>query len=167
MKTSDILRSYEERDRAIKNISYAIPCNEAIECLVSLSPIVEIGAGTGYWASLIAKAGGDIICYDDYSLSAIEHGKYYKVNMGDPEAVKLHSDRTLFLCWTQYDTNMAYQSLFHYTGHSLCLISEGYGGCCGNDAFFENLEENWKQVNRIEIPQWSGIHDYLAIYKRT
>ncbi|MBS1805580.1 MAG: hypothetical protein JST28_19625 [Acidobacteria bacterium] len=32
--------------------------------IARFAPIVEIGAGTGYWASLMRLGGVDILCYD-------------------------------------------------------------------------------------------------------
>jgi protein-L-isoaspartate O-methyltransferase len=82
-----------------------VPNEEAIRQIAVLSPIVEVGAGLGYWASLIAKAGADIVAYDN---AVNEHGQvkhycngedyepFYKVTQGDAEAVvELHSDRTV------------------------------------------------------------------------
>ena len=44
--------------------AWAIPDERAIRILKHFSPIVEVGAGKGYWASLLKKAGGDILAYD-------------------------------------------------------------------------------------------------------
>ena len=37
--------------------SYAVPSLASIRALVELCPVVELGAGTGYWASLVRAAG--------------------------------------------------------------------------------------------------------------
>lgn len=46
--------------------AWAIPNNKALDILKHYSPIVEIGSGKGYWASLLRRQGVDIICYDKY-----------------------------------------------------------------------------------------------------
>src|SRR3954447_23075729 len=41
--------------------AWAVPNEEAIDVLVEHSPLIEVGAGRGYWARLAAEAGADII----------------------------------------------------------------------------------------------------------
>lgn len=52
------------RTFACRMYAFAVPTAAAIEVLKQHSPLVEIGAGTGYWASLLQKAGGDIVALD-------------------------------------------------------------------------------------------------------
>jgi hypothetical protein len=55
------------RSTLVKKYSWAIPSPESIEWIVKVldgRPVVEIGAGTGYWAWLLTQAGVDIRCYD-------------------------------------------------------------------------------------------------------
>ena len=44
-------------------------------------------------------------------------------------------------------------------GRPLVYIGEGSGGCCAEEDFFERF----KQVEHISIPQYDGLHDYVAI----
>ena len=70
----DLLRaagSIEARAGLVRRYGLAIPTDEAIAACVARSPLVEIGAGLGYWASLIAQQGGDIAAYDDWSWPAM------------------------------------------------------------------------------------------------
>lgn len=46
--------------------AWAIPDTRALNILSKFAPLVEIGAGKGYWGSLLAKKGVDIICVDKY-----------------------------------------------------------------------------------------------------
>ena len=48
----------------IQKFSYAIPNDEALDLILSYSPIVEMGAGLGYWAYLLDQKGCDIVAYD-------------------------------------------------------------------------------------------------------
>lgn len=53
------------RDPACHLMAYAIPSNEALNALADLKmPLVECGAGTGYWASLLREHGVEITAYD-------------------------------------------------------------------------------------------------------
>jgi hypothetical protein len=46
--------------------SWAIPDARSLAILQHFSPLVEIGSGKGYWASLLRKYGTDINAYDAY-----------------------------------------------------------------------------------------------------
>src|SRR5262245_34518575 len=55
---------HDLRGECIKVFGFAVPNAEAIAAIAALSPIVEIGAGTGYWAWMLRNAGVDVIAYD-------------------------------------------------------------------------------------------------------
>ena len=44
--------------------SYVLPQPHLIALLAFYSPLIELGAGTAYWAYLLELAGADIIAYD-------------------------------------------------------------------------------------------------------
>jgi hypothetical protein len=43
---------------------YAVPTEEALAALAALSPLLEIGAGVGYWAALLRGRGADVLATD-------------------------------------------------------------------------------------------------------
>ena len=45
-------------------ISHAVPTAQAIKTLAKLGPIVEMGAGSGYWAAMLEERKADVIAYD-------------------------------------------------------------------------------------------------------
>lgn len=170
-KIKDKWFHWEVRDSLVKKYSWAIPNQEAIDYLVSLSPIVEMGAGTGYWAYLITQAGGDIIAFDKqphYNSQAAN--QWTEVLQGECTRLKStlvrYPDRTLFLCWAPYNNLFAYRCLKTYKGNKLVVVGEGWGGCTANDKFFSLLHKEWEVDKEIEIPQYYGIHDYLVGYVR-
>jgi protein-L-isoaspartate O-methyltransferase len=44
--------------------AYAPPNTAALEALLARSPLLELGAGTGYWARLLRGAGADVLALD-------------------------------------------------------------------------------------------------------
>ena len=52
------------RTFACRMYAFAVPTAEAIAVLKRHCPLVEVGAGTGYWASLVRQAGGDVTALD-------------------------------------------------------------------------------------------------------
>lgn len=162
--------SFKLRTELIPRYSFAVPNDEAIQAIKSLNlPIIEIGAGTGYWANLIAQSGVDIICFDTYC-TKYHHGEWincwYEVRNGGPEKIKENPNRALFLCWPDYEKAMASDCLENYTGDIVIYVGERGGGCTANDKFFAILDKDFELIKTIEIPQWWGIHDSLFIYKR-
>ena len=45
-------------------VGFAVPNEAALQKLEDLSPIVQVGAGAGYWAALLQKRGVDVVAYD-------------------------------------------------------------------------------------------------------
>lgn len=157
-ETSELLM----RKKLARQYAWAIPCDAALSAIAAHSPLIEIGAGTGYWASLLAKIGADVLAFDIAPANAVWH----KVERGDHQVISEHPGRTLFLCWPPHDEPMAYHCLAAYRGKTLAFVGDGDGGCTACSNFFYELAAKFEHVQNVDIPQWDGIHDYLAIYKR-
>jgi len=169
---SDLYSGYEARQKLTQKYAWAVPSEEAVRAIAFYGPVVEIGAGTGYWASLLRQVGTDVVAYDR-DLSADNHwcvsGLHSLVELGGPEKASEHPDRTLFLCWPPYDTPMADDCLAAYEaagGRTFAYVGEYRGGCTGDDAFHERIDAGWESERLIDIPRWGGIHDYLWVYRR-
>lgn len=160
--------TFEERARLQKRYAWAIPNEAAILAVVAESPLVEIGAGTGYWASLVTSAGGDIVCYDKepYKNHWCDGSAWYEVRRGGPRRVRKHGNRTLFLCWPPYADPLAYDALRAYRGRRLVYVGE-VDGCTGCKRFHRALDKHWALVREVELPQFGGLHDALFIISAT
>ncbi len=155
------------RDVLTKEYAWAVPNEKALETLLALSPLVEIGAGGGYWAYELRKLGADIIAYDidpEPDSNPFIAKNWTEVLKGGPEKVNGHHDRTLFLCWPYMDP-MAYECLKRYRGACVAYIGESEGGCNASEPFFRRLYNKWSEVETIRIPQYWGLHDYLGIWR--
>lgn len=165
-----MMEATRARDKAIGRWAYAVPNAPAVAAIAKLSPIVEIGAGTGYWARLLVRAGASVIAYDNRSniryTELRRFGRFYPVLDGDATAVAFHPDCTLFLCWPPYDEPLAFDAVSRWGGKWLAYIGEGSGGCTASDAFHNYVNEHFEHRRRIDLPQWWGIHDRLNIYER-
>ena len=147
------------RERAVKEFAWAVPSPLAIKTIAKYSPIVEIGAGTGYWAYLLEQASAQVVCYD----IAEPTTSYVKIKKGGPEVLRDYATHTLFLCWPPYDNHMAFNCLRYYKGNYVIYIGEGYGGCTADDDFHRELDGQFKCILTVQIPQWEGIHDVCRI----
>ena len=158
--------SFTVRDKLVRKYSWAIPTEAILKTVAKYSPLVEIGAGTGYWAYLLAKLGADIICYDTHVENTPPETIWYAIGAGNESKVMEHSNRALFLCWPPYSQPMASNCLKAYTGDTLVYIGEGYSGCTGDGEFHDILEKDWTEVEQISLLNWFGIHDSLWVYHR-
>ena len=101
------------RDLMAAMFSWAVPSETALALVARYSPLVEIGAGTGYWAHLLRERGADVVAYDIAPPATHEnhyHSKrecFFPVQLGSDASVAGHHDRTLFLCWPPYEDPMA------------------------------------------------------------
>jgi hypothetical protein len=160
---------YAERRILIARFAWAIPNEKALETIARHAPILELGAGSGYWAFLLHQMGVDILAYDKKPVGA--RGERHKrgwgpVLRGTANKAKEHPDRSLFLCWPPYNTPFAYDALCQHRGQTVIYVGEGRGGCTADDAFHDELLKNWEEVETVDLPQWPGIHDYLSVWRR-
>lgn len=168
----DFLRQFQARNDLVSKYAWAIPSEEALSAIVAFSPLIEIGAGTGYWASLLHMLGADVLCFDTSPPETTSNHwhkgatHWHPVNVGGPEVISKYPERTLFLCWPPYDDDMAIDCLRAYVGDAVVYIGEGAGGCTGNDAFHDTLSRGFQEEVTVDIPQYHGIHDCLTIYRR-
>jgi hypothetical protein len=87
---------FDERGRLIASYAFACPNAQVIEALVALQPIVELGAGAGYWARLLRDRGADVFAFDNGSW----RGRYHlwsEVVQGNEETLRDYEDRTLLV----------------------------------------------------------------------
>lgn len=170
------LQAYRKREDLVQRFAWAIPSPEAIAWVAErCKKVVEIGAGRGYWAGLLAAAGVDIVAYEPTAIDGeiranVYHstsGKtFFDLRTGGPEFAAAHPDRTLFICWPPYDDPMAADCLKAYNGRRLLYVGEGWGGCNGNEEFWNILNEKWEEKEDFTIPRWECIRDWMTIYER-
>lgn len=164
-----IAKCWRERRRLCAKYAWAIPDGTSLGEIAKLSPLVEIGAGTGYWAMLLEKCGAFVVAYDRRAGDSRLHPekKYHEVLEGTESVLKTTPPEfNLFLCWPSYGTPFASNALRLFRGQYVAYIGEGPGGCTGDDEFHKGLEEGWAIVKRVEIPRWAGVQDALTIYRR-
>lgn len=162
------------RDHLVERFAWAVPTDEAIETIAELSPVVEIGAGTGYWAWLLEQVGCEVVAFDaapDGSIEAVgDH--WTTVYPGDhrvlTEVPRLWrwSEHSLLLCWPPYSDPMALDCLRTFRGNTIAYVGEPEGGCCATDEFFAALDQGWEVVREVDLPQWPTLHDCLTIYRK-
>lgn len=166
------------RDTLAVRYAHAIPGEAALDVLTELAPLVELGAGTGYWAWLLRRRGVDILAFDICPPNDATHTNPYhrsdlavgvtwtEVLVGGPEHAAAFPDRTLFLCWPP-DDDTAERTLAHYAGPRLALIgTSGSSMATATPAFYAALRETFALQTIVPIPHWYGLDDRLTVWVR-
>ena len=156
------------RNWCVLNYAWGIPNDAAIQTLVDLSPICDIGAGGGYWAYRVAQAGGVITAFDviDWQTLPAYPTAWSPIQMCAPAGGTTPPNKTLMLCWPMFNKPYATDNLRAYEGDRVVYIGEPQGGACANDEFHQLLQNDWKCVTTIQIPQFPHINDRMEVYTR-
>ena len=162
-KAVDVLK---RREALVEEYAWGIPIREAVETIVEYDPIVEIGAGTGYWAWCIDQLDGVVAATDieppgsTYRHVGTYDGRRRVSAMGPGEL-----DAALLMVWPPYADPMAADALNAYHGETVIYVGEGRGGCTADDRFHRLLHENWELVETVDIPTYLGLHDRLEVWR--
>ena len=169
--------------------SWGIPNDAALDTIAEHSPngVVEIGAGGGYWAKLLRERGVDVAAFDadpppgnTYWCST----SWSDVVTGDHTNVARFPDRTLLLVWPCNGLDWTHEVIELYQGDTVIFVGER--AFSGSDRMHQLLgwdTECWHDEDdtcdceppadalftrgkEVDIPQWSGLRDYLIVFDR-
>lgn len=141
--------------------AYAIPSPETIDWIATFCdgrPLVELGAGRGYWASQLSRTGLVVNAYDveppdkfdnaSFPRAGQQEDVWHKVSQLDELCADGLSNSVLFLCWPPgWGNTMASDALTMFQragGDKLVYIGEPKGGKTGDEAFFDALSAQWE-----------------------
>jgi hypothetical protein len=144
--------------------AWAIPDEGSLAVLARHGPLLECGAGTGYWAALLRARGVDLVATD---LAPPGRSWTHVRPASAVAAIRASFGRTLLLCWPPYDDDSAsYAALRAYRGDVLLYVGAVPGGPAGTVRFHRELELNWHPVEQAAVPAWPGVRDRLVVYQR-
>jgi hypothetical protein len=114
-----------------QRFSYVVPDGQALSMLAGLGPLVEMGAGTGYWAYRLRALGVDILAFDLAPPEGERPNRYHpmsptwtEVIAGDHTVLADYPDRALLLCWPPLFSSLG-ECLTYYAGNIVALIGDG------------------------------------------
>jgi len=177
-------------------LAWAVPNDDALHCMQQVGPILEIGAGTGYWAWLLAQRGVDIVAYDavDSHQGHKHRFRHSLVRDGGVEQAGAdeHKGRALFLCWPDIVGDSAADDadrgtfgvdcLKAYKGDTVIYVGEigpdvvhakeGWsdpfppGGSSSSAAFQNELHLSFRLKQRVQLPNWPPYNSHLTVWVR-
>lgn len=160
--------------------AWAVPNEEALATIAKESNgrVVEVGAGSGYWSSLLRKMDVDVVAYDLHGAdlaanrfhNSVPTRAWTDILKGDATAAKPHGDRALFMSFPPDGDPFAHAALKNYRGDKFVYVGEQQGGITGDDKFFNLLARRWKEEKTVAIPNWEAsdgfLRDALTVYSR-
>ena len=152
----------EFKAAAARAFAWSVPNDAAIDAIARHADrVLEVGAGSGYWAWLLEQAGVDVLAVD----ASPPARTWHPVRPGSEAVAAAHPERALFLSWPPYGVPMALNALTAYRGELVIYAGEWLGGCA-EPGFFAALATGFELVESVELPQWYMRDDRLSIHRR-
>lgn len=149
---------------------------EVIREILRYGPkFVEAGAGTGHDAELMEQYGADVLCYDAAPPDQDQNEYFPKTehlhhpvrkNSPDDHSYVDQEGRTLLLIWPPIKDRMAEEVLKAYTGKWFIYIGEERNGANAEANFFDLLEQEYLEIDRIPTNTTRGRQISAFIYRR-
>lgn len=153
---------FGKRKELVEEYSWAVPNEDVIKYCAEFDELLEIGAGSGYWAHLIEEAGGSVKATD----ISPESETYSTVTpIGWENMFDRIGEAAILMVWPPYDEGVAHGVVKQSPDHIL-YVGEQRGGCTASDEFFYVVEQEYGLVGKIDIPSYAGIHDNFYHYAR-
>ena len=133
--------------------AYVLPEPHLLEVIARYSPLVEVGAGTGYWSYLLRQRGADVITYDYAPLGGEKSNRYHydlwpwtEVLEGDAKVALRHPDRALLVCWPPLFSSLG-EALRYFMGTFVIYVGdEGH-----RTASLAGLEDAFDEVESYDV----------------
>lgn len=142
-----------------------------VGCLRPGQGVVEVCAGSGYWAWMLAQYGLDVAAYDqtpggpDSGNWFARGGPWHPVREGGPQSAADHPDRALLLCWPPVDSPVAAQTLAAYRGDTVILAL--HTEASGNPDFYAAVRRDWDKVAEADQHvSILGMEDQIVVLRR-
>lgn len=174
------MRGRDDRQSYVSKYSYSIPTTEAIRGIISFCSsikddftILSVCSGKAYWEYLISKEIKNTIICTDIEVERTAYCPVLQIN--SYQAVQKYKDvDILFISWPpmeRYDvpdevSHASSAALTSFVGKGVIYIGEPEGFSTGDKIFHKCLQERWKLISTIKIPQWRGIHDFVYLYTK-
>eukprot|EP00928_Gymnodinium_smaydae_P070515 TRINITY_DN54331_c0_g1_i1.p1 TRINITY_DN54331_c0_g1~~TRINITY_DN54331_c0_g1_i1.p1 ORF type:complete len:652 (-),score=161.41 TRINITY_DN54331_c0_g1_i1:23-1978(-) len=166
--------------------AFAVPSEEALEAIQALaSPIVELGAGSGYWAAQLARRGVDVVAYDLAPPTKVENfffsRQHFDVRRGGPEVLASESpDKALLLVWPfQEELHLKQtfasdpwdaKAVLEFRGEVIVHVgefpSETRRVVNTSPRFAELLREEFELERTVPMPRFPFNLDEMTIWRR-
>ena len=161
----------------------AIPNEAALGAIARLhTPVVELGAGSGYWGAVLRARGVECILYDaappSLGMNSIYRHSFAPVSEGSAEVLKHHPGHALLLVWPCDPRALAtavpwdVHALACFDGDIVLHVGElkddtaRSSRVTSSPALFRRLQADFWCEQRIPLETWPLMSDELSVWKR-
>lgn len=159
--------------------AYAVPSPETLEWVAAFCagrPVIELGAGRGYWADQLSRCGVAVDAFDSEPPDQVENSSFPRA-AGQPDVwhpvqhcgddlgcIADRADHVLLMVWPPgWGNPMASRALAEFersSGDRMIFIGEPRGGMNATDAFFDALSARWKiESQDAQFVSWWNVSD--------
>jgi len=171
-KTRKALHAWQAvgRDCGARWLAFVAPSAAALAAIIGKakpSPITELGAGNGYWASLLADKGAAVTALD--AVPPPEHQQHPAagVQFGTAESLTEHEGGTLLLCMPPPgEGGCAEEALARFPGARVAYAGEWGSGMTGTRPFHQQLVREFDLEKRLPLPSWPKMRAELFLLRR-
>ena len=141
-----------------KYCSYSLPDERTITSLANAGPLVELGAGTGYWTWLINMAGGNCIATDPSGKTPSNNEWFPRGTRAWTKAEKLtayealfkYPDRNALMVWPCYSDSWFWALDKPVPQSAIYYVGEREGGCCLSTDDFVTLDKLGLKLKHLQ-----------------
>ena len=164
----------------------AVPSDDALTVLSNLgSPILELGAGSGYWGALLRMRGVECALFDRSPPTENGRNLYFsrtftEVLLGDGDKASEYPDHALLLVWPYSEQEAAApwahgsepwdaSALAAYKGSVVAHVGEleeDAANVTTSLPFKQRLAADFCLESSLELPSWIHCSDRLTIWRR-
>ena len=163
----------DHRNSWINDKCFPLITQESVDFIADYAPLVEVGAGTGYLASLLQAVGAEVVPTDAYpphlgrNPYGWENEHTFVLSLKATTAVKRWPTRNVLMSWPSLGKDWAMKAISAMQpGRYLIYIGEDEHGCTGSPGFHKFLKKNFEFVEYGPMGQFHKLHDTLQVYKR-
>ncbi len=160
----------EMRIRYARRYGYGVPCREVLDLIARYGPLLELGAGNGFWSFWLRRKGCDVIATDPKEGGMHNRNNWLSdlVEVGAVEALGMYPGRNVLMVWPHYHSTWPSDVVQRMKpGQVLCYVGERPFGCCAPLTFFSSLKRNgFGMLHRRRTPSWDKVTDYLTVYRK-
>lgn len=172
-----------------------MPTECALAALAKYAPLLEVGAGTGYWAHLLQQRGVDILASDlpswqerfnpeersQTGARLMGEHRYTHLKVAGPEMALEAAERTLVLMWPDYGGTgiFALEALEMFEGARVVCVGEWLGHTLGaagtpipvtglsfSAEFQRQVDAQFTLEETVALPNWPLHADVVQVFKR-
>jgi hypothetical protein len=154
-----------------QRFSYVLPESHLLGVVGRYSPLVELGAGTGYWTYLLRLMGADVVAYDRAPVGGLRENRYHpdarpwtQVLDGDLHILSRHADRCLFVCWPPTYSTL-WEALSFYRGEFVIYVGD-HGARAARLAGLEAAFDRVELHSAVAMDPFPGHPAELGVWRR-